>query len=110
MDRVCCTKVLALIASNTEKSFFSSYFQPEQGTYKDDMRCGEGVYSYHGGRQDVGIWKGQKLIRLKFVISEIIPSHKSRSLPTPDMHSRGKHGPKGYLEVRKQADLKLTII
>lgn len=76
-----------------------------QGIYENDIRHGEGVFSYPGGRQDVGIWRGEKLVRLKFLIKEVeltldpVVSRHS-DLPTPDMASRGKHGVKGYLEVR----------
>lgn len=70
------------------------------------MRCGEGVVTYPGGRQDVGIWRGMKLVRLKFALREITLDplesrhlSNSRRLHTPDVKSRGKHGPKGYLEV-----------
>jgi len=53
--------------------------------------------------EDIGIWKGQKLIRLKFAVRDIIPSQdptqKRKELPTPDIHSRGNYGPKGHLEV-----------
>lgn len=79
-----------------------------QGNYQRDMREGEGVLSYPGGHQDVGSWKGTRLIRLKFAITEIsitpAPYHQRPNngrLMTPDVHSRGKCGPKGYLEVRE---------
>ena len=79
-----------------------------QGVYHDDIRDGEGVMTYPGGRQDVGIWKGSKLIRLRFTVAEAIfdPSASlsslgplDSSLGTNDHKSRGKFGPKGPLEV-----------
>lgn len=70
------------------------------------MRCGEGVVTYPGGRQDVGIWRGAKLVRLKFALREVTVDplasrllSKSHGLLTPDIKSRGNHGPKGILEV-----------
>ena len=75
--------------------------------YSDDIRDGEGVLSYPGGRQDIGVWRGRKLTQLKFIIKEIALDPKisrqkaSHGLQTPDMHSRGNAGPKGYLEVSK---------
>lgn len=70
------------------------------------MRQGEGVVSYPGGHQDVGIWKGLKLVKLKFAVKEMtldpLPIQQlSRSgrLHTPDLKSRGPYGPKGCLEV-----------
>jgi len=35
-----------------------------QGLYKEDEREGPGVLSYHDGTQDVGLWKGEKLVKL----------------------------------------------
>ncbi len=76
--------------------------------YDNDTRDGEGVLSYPGGRQDVGIWRGKRLTKLKFIIREItlepkISRHSSlkanNDLQTPDLLSRGNAGPKGYLEV-----------
>ena len=74
--------------------------------YQHDVRQGEGVFSYPGGRQDVGTWRGEKLIRLKFALRELeftLGPGKSRlnRLPTPDLASRGNYGRKGYLEVRE---------
>ena len=74
--------------------------------YNNDRREGEGVVSYPGGRQDVGIWRGPQISQLKFVINEIaleprISHHASlrAGLDTPDLQSRGSFEPKGYLEV-----------
>lgn len=70
--------------------------------YEDGVRRGEGVCSYPGGRQDVGVWRGHKLIRLKFAIRELdVNTRNQTELLTPDTHSRGKFGPKGNLEVCK---------
>ena len=65
--------------------------------------------TYPGGRQDVGIWKGVKLIRLRFTVVEAFfdPSSSNplgspdSSLGTIDHRSRGKFGLKGPLEVPK---------
>jgi hypothetical protein len=53
-----------------------------------------------------------KLVRLKFAVREVnldpLSSRlrsKSRGLRTPDIKSRGNHGPKGYLEVSKGLSL-----
>lgn len=35
-----------------------------KGLYKEDEREGPGVLSYHDGTQDVGLWKGEKLVKL----------------------------------------------
>ena len=78
-----------------------------QGVYHNDLRDGEGVLTYPGGRQDVGVWKGMKLIRLRFAVAEVYfdPSSthplmsSDSSLGTNDHKSRGKFGPKGPLEV-----------
>ena len=66
--------------------------------------------TYPGGRQDVGIWRGTKLIRLRFTIAEVLydpyasPNPlgplDSSSLGASDYKSRGKFGPKGPLEVK----------
>lgn len=65
------------------------------------MRSGEGVLTYPGCRQDVGIWCGSRLVQLKFAVHEAAsPLHAgSRVLHTPDLASRGDHMPKGPLEV-----------
>ena len=62
--------------------------------------------TYPGGRQDVGVWRGTKLIKLKFAIQEasfnpwsIHPLSSCHSLGSPDLKSRGKYGPMGPLEV-----------
>ena len=78
-----------------------------QGVYHSDHRDGEGVLTYPGGRQDVGVWKGVKLVRLRFAVAEthFDPSSltplgsPNSSLGTIDHRSRGKFGPKGPLEV-----------
>jgi hypothetical protein len=79
-----------------------------QGVYHDDIRDGEGVLTYPGGRQDVGIWRGTKLIRLRFTIADALYDPYSSSNPlapldsslgASDHKSRGKFGPKGPLEV-----------
>lgn len=83
--------------------------QSPQGVYHHDIRDGEGVMTYPGGRQDVGIWKGVKLIRLRFTVVEAFfdPSSSNplgspdSSLGTIDHRSRGKFGLKGPLEVPK---------
>ncbi len=76
--------------------------------YHDDIRDGEGVLTYPGGRQDVGIWRGTKLIRLRFTIADALYDPYSSSNPlasldsslgASDHKSRGKFGPKGPLEV-----------
>ena len=78
-----------------------------QGMYHGDSRDGEGVMTYPGGRQDVGVWSGTKLIQLRFAVIEAafdpssshpLPCH---NLDSPDWRSRGKHGPKGPLEVSR---------
>ena len=62
--------------------------------------------TYPGGRQDVGVWRGTKLIKLKFAIQEasfnpwsIHPLSSCHSLGSPDLKSRGNYGPMGPLEV-----------
>lgn len=76
-----------------------------QGIYHGDSRDGEGMMTYPGGRQDVGVWKGTKLVQLKFAVGEAsFDPSSSNSLPcdsldSPDWKSRGNHGPKGPLEV-----------
>ena len=78
-----------------------------QGVYHCDMRDGEGVQTYPGGRQDVGVWRGVKLVRLRFTVAEahFDPSSPNplgspdSSLGTPDNRSRGNFGLKGPLEV-----------
>lgn len=72
-----------------------------QGTYQDGVRSGEGVLTYPGCRQDVGMWCGSRLVQLKFAVHEAAsPLHAgSRVLHTPDLASRGNHMPKGPLEV-----------
>ena len=78
------------------------------------MRDGEGIVTYPGGQQDVGIWKGPYIIQLKFVIKEILFDYlssefKIKSHPmTPDMQSRGKYGPKGHIEVRTLLEVCIT--
>ena len=76
--------------------------------YRHDVRDGEGVLTYPSGRQDVGVWKGTKLIQVRFAISEAFfdPSSvkhplgsSNSSLGSPDLKHRGKFGPKGPLEV-----------
>ena len=74
--------------------------------YHGDVRDGEGVMTYLGGRQDVGTWRGEKLAQLKFVVPAVSfdpysshPLGSTHSLDTPDLKSRGKYGPKGPLEV-----------
>ena len=71
------------------------------------MRDGEGVLTYPGGRQDVGVWKGVKLVRLRFTVGGAFfdPSSANplgspnSSLGASDCRSRGNFGPKGPLEV-----------
>jgi len=66
------------------------------------------VQSYPGAgrRQDVGIWKGNKLIKLHFIISEadlffqLDTSSSTASLELPDFKHRGNYGSKGPLEVK----------
>lgn len=76
-----------------------------QGIYRGDSRDGEGVMTYPGGRQDVGVWKRTKLVQLKFAVGEASFDPSSfnplpcNSLDSPDWKSRGNHGPKGPLEV-----------
>lgn len=76
--------------------------------YNNDVRDGEGVLTYKNGRQDVGVWKGTKLIQLRFAISDAFfdPStdkhplgSSDSSLESPELKHRGKFGPKGPLEV-----------
>ena len=64
--------------------------------------------SYPGGRQDVGIWKGTKLLRLRFTIADALYDPYAlfnpleplnSSLGASDRKSRGNFGPKGPLEV-----------
>ena len=78
-----------------------------QGVYHHNVRDGEGVLTYPGGRQDVGIWKGVKLIRLRFTVPEahFDPTSPNplgspdSSLDTTNHRSRGNFGLKGPLEV-----------
>lgn len=84
--------------------------------YHNDIRDGEGIMTYSGGQQDVGIWKGPKLIQLKFVIKEILfdpmtsmPAALKSSLCIPEVSSRGKYGPKGPLEVSAHQSLGVQI-
>jgi len=66
-----------------------------------------GIQSYPGAgrRQDVGIWKGNILVKLRFIIPEasisslLDTSSSAASLELPDLKHRGKYGPKGPLEV-----------
>ncbi len=74
--------------------------------YHGDVREGEGVLTYPGGRQDVGTWKGTKLIKLRFIVKEAyfnpdLPSKSPEeySLGSPDLKERASFGPKGQLEV-----------
>ena len=77
--------------------------------YCGDERDGEGVLTYPGGRQDVGTWKGTKLVKLRFTVkaSYFVPascdhplkSPESTSLGSPDVKERGRFGPRGPLEV-----------
>ena len=63
------------------------------------------MLSYRGGRQDIGVWKGCKLIRLQVVVPEASFSvsdesdEDCRDLKTPDFKSRGIFRLKGPLEV-----------
>ena len=70
--------------------------------YCAGKREGEGVITYPGGRQDIGIWSGSKLIRLKFTIKEAFTDHR---LPLPIVRSYSQvpyveSRYKGHLEVR----------
>lgn len=90
--------------------WFHTSFQAStllQGEYCGDIRDGEGVMSYPGGRQDVGVWRGEWLVQLKYVVHEATfdptsshPLQSANSLDSPDLKSRGKYGPRGPLEVR----------
>jgi len=90
----------------------------QQGTYKHDIRDGLGIQSYPGAgrRQDVGIWKGNKLVKLRFIIPEasisslLDTSSSVASLELPDLKHRGKYGPKGPLEVSCFYDFKVTYM
>ena len=42
-----------------------------QGMYHKDIRDGEGVMTYTSGIQDEGIWKGSKLMQMKFPVADI---------------------------------------
>ncbi len=80
-----------------------------QGMYHGDVRDGEGVLTYPGGRQDVGTWEGTKLVKLRFTVKEAYFDPASRDLPlkSPEENSLGSSnseeragfGPKGQLEV-----------
>ena len=93
--------------TNTSHHLVFSFFDfVHQGMYHGNSRDGEGVMTYPGGRQDVGVWRGTKLIKLKFAIQEasfdpwsLHPLSSCHSLGSPDLKSRGKHGPMGPLEV-----------
>lgn len=41
-----------------------------QGLYHADQRFGPGVVSYPDGRQDVGLWLGERLLRLCTAVEE----------------------------------------
>ena len=79
-----------------------------QGMYHHDGRDGEGVLTYPGGRQDVGTWRGVKLVQLRFTVAAAFfdPSSANplglpnSSLVASHHQSRGREfGPKGPLEV-----------
>lgn len=96
-------KYLKYVSSNELSSIALPFIQ---GIYHNDLRCGEGVLSYPNGRQDVGIWKGQQLIQLKFpqLEADFAPGKigelgSNASLASPNYTMRGQHGPKGHLEV-----------
>lgn len=69
-----------------------------QGMYHGDIRDGEGVMTYPGRIKDEGIWKGSKLMQMKFPISNIHfdPYH----VESAGVSARWKkRGPRGPLEV-----------
>ena len=41
-----------------------------QGLYGKDERFGPGVLTYKDGRQDVGVWIGEKLVKLLSSVSD----------------------------------------
>jgi hypothetical protein len=43
--------------------------------YKEDEREGPGVLSYHDGTQDVGLWKGEKLVKLDDILARFISTY-----------------------------------
>ncbi|XP_028400088.1 ankyrin repeat and MYND domain-containing protein 1-like [Dendronephthya gigantea] len=57
---------------NDLKEGFGCFYFPDlkrfEGLYKNNERNGAGILSYRDGRQDVGIWLGEKLIRLCHVM------------------------------------------
>ena len=78
--------------------------------YCNDVRDGEGVLRYRGGREDVGGWRGPKIVRLEFSVEEAWFSHRSsqplgsgHSLGGRDPRQRGRAGVKGELEVSRAA-------
>lgn len=75
-----------------------------QGVYHNDIRDGEGVFTYSGGHQDVGMWKGTKLVQLTSSITDaiFIPRLKHlfndiSGISLPD--TKHRNHPKGFLEV-----------
>ena len=62
------------------------------------------MITYPGGRQDVGIWNGSRMVQLKYPQVEAdfkleVQGSSSVSLKSPDYSLRGTFGSKGYLEV-----------
>lgn len=49
-----------------------------QGLYKEDVRLGPGVLDYSNGEQDVGLWQGERLVKLCSSFSEafLMSKHK----------------------------------
>jgi len=41
-----------------------------QGLYKKDIRFGPGILTYTDGTQDIGLWQGDKIIKLLTTIDE----------------------------------------
>lgn len=62
-----------------------------QGEYCEDERCGHGVMTYPDGRQDVGVWQGERLAQLYSRVPEA-------SLKYPDENERGKNSRAAYGE------------
>lgn len=69
--------------------------------YHGDIRDGEGILTYPSKVKDKGIWKGMKLMQLKFAIPGFhFDPYSSDPLESPEFSAKKKRrGPKGYLEV-----------
>lgn len=78
-----------------------------EGLYCNDIRDGEGILTYTGGRQDMGVWKGTKLVQLTCSISDaiFIPRlkllfHDISGISLPE--TKRKSNSKGFLEMASE--------